>query len=186
LWAGFSKLSNTRLEDTVLAEFPALNEFVERARESMVLRARMQNREMCELLDCTSSSAKYKATMQALRDAGVLKPISTNSIVIARLYRPALQITRKKVLKRRDELADLRELVDDAVKEIMDSVEAGQGITGIKLSPLESPERKYIYEYVASKYADRFTVSSISTRQRGDAKHVLIQIYALHETRPNQ
>ncbi len=170
---GRGLLSSARLDDTVLAEFPMLREFSERVKKSIKTTNVLES-QLSQLLDCKQDSPEFKETMEALFDAGMVRRGSVRSVVISHLYRPALQVKRHAVVLTKSEQADLREIVDDAVREIIDSTNRGQRIIAFRVSSVDAPERKYIASYVASKYAGRFTIQTVHIGEKGDIKDVII------------
>lgn len=158
---GLVGLSNARLQDTVLAEFQPLRPIVERLQRKSAI---LSHREMAAIAQCEPDSPEYGNAVATLLAAGVLSKERKNGVTVSRLYRPALHMSRHQPELTDADRADLRELVDRAIR----------NTTRVKttLLPMGRNERLFVYGYVSRVYP-QYTAYSVPTNQ-SDVKRVIL------------
>jgi hypothetical protein len=166
---GFFELSEARLQDTVLAEFQSLRPIIERLKNK---EANLNRLDMAKLLRCNVDSPEYARTIKVLCEAGVISKVRSGGVVIARLYRPALNMTRHQSKIVSADRADLREVVDSAMRELVGSE--------VVLPPMGRNERIFVHGYVARLYPGCST-ESIGT-DRSDVKRIVITRRSIEPT----
>lgn len=160
IYRGFEDLSRSRLEDTVLAEFNSLRPVVDAMRKGP---ARYSGDAFASLLKMPPNSRKLENLIRTLEYAGVVST-GKDHVTIARLYRPAMQIT----MGRRGEVYGeetnaLTAVVEDAASRLR------QGESRVLLGRFDNEQRKVIHRFVAARYRE-FRTRSHSLRVRSSGK----------------
>ena len=163
---GLKGLSEVRLEDTVYAEFNSLRPVVETLRGKPV---RFTGKELSGYIRASQKSDRFKTSLEALEYAGIISVTGQGVITVARLYRPALRISRGRhsgisIAEERS----LEKRVDLAM------VTWPQGGLPVELPDMSAQERKFIHDYVRKMYPD-YSTAAFSGGKLPELKTLVIQ-----------
>lgn len=155
-----------RLEDTVYAEFNSLRPVVETLRGKPV---RFTGKELSGYIRASQESDRFRTSLEALEYAGIISVTGQGVITVARLYRPALRISRGRhsgisIAEERS----LEKRVDLAM------ATWPQGGLPVELPDMSAQERKFIHDYVRTMYPD-YSTAAFSGGKLPELKTLVIQ-----------
>ncbi len=115
---------------------------------------------MSSYIKAAEETEKFNTSLETLEYAGIVSVSSQGVITVARLYRPALDISmgRNSALSVAEERS-LEDRVDVAIETWP------QDSKSVRLPDMSAPERKFVHEYVKEKYPNYSTASSTGHRQ---------------------
>lgn len=166
LMSGFKRLSETRLQDTIYAEFNTLRSVLECLRSKP---PRFTRKELAAYMRLGQKSSSFRDSLERLEYAGIVSISPQGFITVAQLYRPALGISlRTKSSLSALEIEDLHRRVDAAIQTLP------EGVASAEFDDMETAARKAIYRYVLEAHPGYSAFSVADEKKIHDLRTLVI------------